>query len=121
MNKKRNNCTRASAFPITFISLLTVLLTLGAAAVKNQCDRGPAGTSVREVGMLQKKSLTRPAGLKPVEQQAWLAMARRRRNVSDGVGGPNWVTTGSMGTARAEHTAMLLQSGKALVAGGLGS
>jgi hypothetical protein len=33
---------------------------------------------------------------------------------------PSWVTTGSLGTARGEHTATLLSNGKLLVAGGLG-
>jgi hypothetical protein len=38
-----------------------------------------AGFSAREAGILQKESPTPPAGLKPVEQEAWLAMARRQR------------------------------------------
>src|SRR5439155_18076255 len=37
-----------------------------------------AGFSARQAGTLQKESLTPPAGLKPVEQEAWLAMARRQ-------------------------------------------
>jgi RHS repeat-associated protein len=34
---------------------------------------------------------------------------------------PRWTTTGSMGTARQEHTALLLSTGKVLVAGGRSS
>jgi hypothetical protein len=37
-----------------------------------------AGFSARHEGTPQKESLTPPAGLKPVEQEAWLAMARRQ-------------------------------------------
>ena len=37
-----------------------------------------AGFSARQARRAQEKELTPPAGLKPVEQEAWLAMARRQ-------------------------------------------
>src|SRR5436190_11612221 len=37
-----------------------------------------AGFSARQARMAQERNLTPPAGLKPVEQEAWLAMARRQ-------------------------------------------
>jgi hypothetical protein len=37
-----------------------------------------AGFSARQTRMAQEENLTPPAGLKPVEQEAWLAMARRQ-------------------------------------------
>src|SRR5262245_51589519 len=37
-----------------------------------------AGFSARQVQTAQEEKLTPPAGLKPVEQEAWLAMARRQ-------------------------------------------
>ena len=37
-----------------------------------------AGFSARQEGRAQEENLTPPAGLKPVEQEAWLAMARRQ-------------------------------------------
>src|SRR5215469_7109893 len=37
-----------------------------------------AGFSARQAGMAQEQNLTPPAGLKPVEREAWLAMARRQ-------------------------------------------
>ncbi|HZD09610.1 MAG TPA: hypothetical protein VE176_15240, partial [Candidatus Limnocylindrales bacterium] len=37
-----------------------------------------AGFSARQARTAQKETLTPPAGLKPVEQEAWLAMARRQ-------------------------------------------
>ena len=37
-----------------------------------------AGFSARRARMAQERNLTPPAGLKPVEQEAWLAMARRQ-------------------------------------------
>ena len=37
-----------------------------------------AGFSARQARMAQERNLTSPAGLKPVEQEAWLAMARRQ-------------------------------------------
>ena len=113
MKTKQNSFVRASAVQITFISLLAVLLTLGAAP---QLQQKPTGASI---ALETAKSLMPPVGLKPVEQEAWLAIARRRQDASAGVGSPRWVTTGSMGTARAFHTATLLQSGKVLVAGGI--
>src|SRR5215467_755161 len=44
-----------------------------------------AGFSARQAGMAQEQNLTPPAGLKPVEQEAWLAMARRE-GASGGMG-----------------------------------
>src|SRR5439155_2319481 len=93
MKKKQNNSMGASAFQITFISLLAVLLTLAAAPARNQFERKPTDTSV---------TLQNP---------------HQRGAVSELID-PSWVTTGSMGTPRAFHTATLLQSGKVLVAGG---
>ena len=43
-----------------------------------------AGFSARQARTAQEENLTPPAGLKPVEQQAWLAMARRQ-GASDGM------------------------------------
>ena len=37
-----------------------------------------AGFSARQARTAQEQNLTPPAGLKPVEQEAWLAMARRQ-------------------------------------------
>ena len=37
-----------------------------------------AGFSARQARTAQEENLTPPAGLKPVEQEAWLAMARRQ-------------------------------------------
>src|SRR5262245_25852860 len=44
-----------------------------------------AGFSARQARTGQEEKLTPPAGLKPVEQEAWLAMARRQQ--ASGVGG----------------------------------
>ena len=41
-----------------------------------------AGFSARQTLGAQEENLTPPAGLKPVEQEAWLAMARRQRRRS---------------------------------------
>src|SRR5438874_1506405 len=45
-------------------------------SASRQCVGGHeiAGFSARQAGTLQKENLTPPAGLKPVEQEAWLAM-----------------------------------------------
>jgi hypothetical protein len=133
MKKRQNNSMRASAVQITFISLLAVLLTLGATPARNQFERKPAGTSVtlqnpyhraavsessaaakqtntrksarvefstsyqsvggreiagfsaRQARRAEEENLTPPAGLKPIEQEAWVAMARRQE-ASDGMG-----------------------------------
>ena len=44
-----------------------------------------AGFSARQTRMAQEENLTPPAGLKPVEQEAWMAMARRQ-GTSGGMG-----------------------------------
>src|SRR5207248_6260549 len=44
-----------------------------------------AGFSARQAQTAQEENLTPPAGLKPVEQEAWLAMARRQAP-SGGIG-----------------------------------
>ena len=41
-------------------------------------DREIAGFSARQAGTAREENLIPPAGLKPVEQEAWLAMARRQ-------------------------------------------
>ncbi len=97
-----------------------------------------AGFSARQARMAQERNLTAPAKLKPVEQEAWLALARRQGAsggyelaslypkpygepfVVEGEGVPgSWVTTGSLATGRYWHTATLLPSGEVLVAGGI--
>ena len=98
-----------------------------------------AGFSARRAGTEQERSLTPPAELKPVGQEAWLAMARRQAASGgnelasfypkpygvpfvvegEGVRG-SWVTTGSLATLREFHTGTLLPSGQVLVAGGVG-
>src|SRR5262249_57952979 len=45
-----------------------------------------AGFSARQAQTGQEENLTPPAGLKPVEQEAWLAMATRRQGASGGMG-----------------------------------
>ena len=42
-----------------------------------------AGFSARQAPTAQEENLTPPAGLKPVEQEAWLAMARRQEASGD--------------------------------------
>ena len=44
-----------------------------------------AGFTARQAQTAQEENLTPPAGLKPVEQEAWLAMARRQ-GASGGMG-----------------------------------
>ena len=45
-----------------------------------------AGFSARQARTGQEEKLTSPAGLKPVEQEAWLAMARRQGASDVGLG-----------------------------------
>ena len=49
-------------------------------SASRQCVGGReiAGFSARQARTAQEENLTPPAGLKPVEQEAWLAMARRQ-------------------------------------------
>jgi hypothetical protein len=56
-------------------------------SVSRQCvgGREVAGFSARQAGTAQEEDLAPPSGLKPVEQEAWLAMAGRQR-ASDGMG-----------------------------------
>jgi hypothetical protein len=55
-------------------------------------DREIAGFSARQARTGQEQNLTSPARLKPVEQEAWLAMARRLGGAGE------TVTAGSTGT-----------------------
>src|SRR5258705_23539 len=104
MNKKHDNCLRASALQITFISLSAVLLTLGAAPARNQFERKPAG---------RRGTLQNPPPRADVSEPS-AAPKRQTQVLID----RSWVNTGSMDTARGLHTATLLASGKVLVAGG---
>src|SRR5205823_1067204 len=96
MKPKQTISPRASALQLTFISVSALLLTLGGAPARNQLDRGAVGAfNSHQQFMAQEQNLTPPPGLKPVEQEAWLAMARRQgttRSTSDAT----WTATGSM-------------------------
>ena len=114
MKKRHNNSTRASTLQITIsialISVSAVLLTLAASPAGNRVNRQRSDTDL---------SLSRvPADLKPVERQAWLAMAQRE-SIDAPTAANSWTNTGSLSTARTSHTATLLPNGKVLVAGGL--
>src|SRR5262249_58574291 len=56
-------------------------------STSRQCVGGReiAGFSARQTQVEQEENLTPPAGLKPVEQEAWLAIARREE-ASGGTG-----------------------------------
>jgi hypothetical protein len=118
MKNKPKSSLRASALQLTFVSVSALLLMLSGAPARNQ----PGGRALGGFGngqplLAQEQNLTPPVGLKPVEQEAWLAMARRQpasRLATD----PSWTQTGSMSTFRAFQTATLLANGKVLVAGG---
>ncbi|HEX4665405.1 MAG TPA: kelch repeat-containing protein, partial [Chthoniobacterales bacterium] len=129
MKKLKHNSAGASALQITLSIALIFASAIPLAA--DSVQNAPAGTE-------QEQNLTPPAGLKPVEQEAWLALARRqgasggnelasfypKRSgqpfVVEGEGG-SWVTTGSLATARELHTATPLPAGQVLVAGGVGN
>ena len=49
------------------------------ASSRRVCGREIAGFSARQAETLREAGLAPPAGLKPVEQEAWLAMALRQR------------------------------------------
>src|SRR5213083_1551075 len=79
MKPKQTTSPSASALQLTFISVSALLLTVGGAPARNQLDRGAAcAFKSGQPLMAQEQNLTPPAGLKPVEQEAWLAMARRQ-------------------------------------------
>src|SRR5437762_14211648 len=61
--------------------------TLVEFSASRQCigGREVAGFSAHQARMLQQENLTPPAGIKQVEQEAWLAMARRQ-GASGGMG-----------------------------------
>src|SRR6266542_1914314 len=136
MNKKHNNSMRASALQITFISLLAVLLTLGAAPARNQFGRKLVGGQEASDGMGDLRWLTTgslgversgntatllPSGKVLVAGGSHLVNGNFTVLSSVELYDPatgSWSPTGSLGTARAIHTATLLPSGKVLVTGG---
>src|SRR6266436_4800583 len=118
MKNNQKSSPRVSALQITFISLLAVFLTLSGAPAQKRLEKKPTGANIA-LQSAQEEDLTSPVGLKPVEQGAWLAMAQRQRKTAI-MDDPSWTATGSMNTARYDHSATLLPSGKILVAGGFG-
>jgi hypothetical protein len=138
MKNRRNNSTGASIALIFASAILLVVASVQSVhAAGSESSAAPKPTEAR---VTHEPNLTAPAGLKPVEQEAWLAMARRQEASDgnelasvypkrydqpfvvegEGVSG-SWVTTGSLATARDLHTATLLPSGQVLVAGGVGN
>ena len=118
MKNNQKSSPRVSALQITFISLLAVFLTLSGAPAQKRLEKKPTGANIA-LQSAQEEDLTSPVGLEPVEQGAWLAMAQRQRKTAI-MDDPSWTATGSMNTARYDHSATLLPSGKILVAGGFG-
>ena len=113
MKKRQENSSLASALQITtsvvFLSVSALLLSLAASPRLNRAEQNRSDTD----SMPQRVA----PELKPVEREAWLAMAQRKN--PETVTANTWSSTGSLSTARWFHTATLLPNGKVLVAGGL--